>query len=293
MPDQTRNLNSVTDFTGTLDSNDRIIMTDNKASLKALTTAILGKAMIEGYTGSSLAGSSQSVKSAIDGLNSELTLTGGYNYAESFSSAEILGSKLDALLNAQSSYVIGCYRLSCTASFGVFQNGYDYYVQMTRANSLNFVMAEFTPIDNALIKILGKRRTEGWSFELAPSRTEINTLNSKIPTIVTDASDTITATGCTVDKVYIVRVGAVLYASIRFTTTEDIAISSLILDGFPRALTNYTGAQNVRLYDHTSERFFDAQITHSDGASKSYLSSMEAIPSGHQIRGTFSYIASF
>lgn len=185
MPDQTRNLNSVTDFTGTLDSNDRIIMTDNKASLKALTTAILGKAIVEGYTGSSLAGSSQSVKSAIDGLN------------------------------------------------------------------------------------------------------------SKIPTIVTDASDTITATGCAVNKVYIVRVGAVLYASIRFTTTEDIAISSLILDGFPRALTNYTGAQNVRLYDHTSERFFDAQITHSDGASKSYLSSMEAIPSGHQIRGTFSYIASF
>lgn len=75
MPDQTRNLNSVTDFTGTLDSNDRIIMTDNKASLKALTTAILGKAMIEGYTGSSLAGSSQSVKSAIDGLNSNMADT--------------------------------------------------------------------------------------------------------------------------------------------------------------------------------------------------------------------------
>ena len=72
MPDQTRNLNSVTDFAGTLDSNDRIIMTDNKASLKALTTAILGKAMIEGYTGSSLAGSSQSVKSAIDNLNSNI-----------------------------------------------------------------------------------------------------------------------------------------------------------------------------------------------------------------------------
>lgn len=71
MPDQTRNLNSVTDFAGTLDSNDRIIMTDNKASLKALTIAILGKAMVEGYTGSSLAGASQSVKAAIDALNNK------------------------------------------------------------------------------------------------------------------------------------------------------------------------------------------------------------------------------
>ncbi len=81
MPDQTRNLNSVTDFAGTLDSNDRIIMTDNKASLKALTTAILGKAIIEGYTGSSLAGASQSVKSAIDSLNSKQAgaNAGGHN----------------------------------------------------------------------------------------------------------------------------------------------------------------------------------------------------------------------
>lgn len=139
----------------------------------------LGEYIINRAT-ANLAGSTQTLASAISALNSNLTLTGGYNYAESFSSAETLGSKLDALLNAQSSYVIGCYRLSCTASFGVFQNGYDYYVQMARASSLNFVMAEFTPIDNGLIKILGKRRIEGWSFELAPSRTEINTLNSKL-----------------------------------------------------------------------------------------------------------------
>lgn len=81
MPDQTRNLNSVTDFAGTLDANDRIIMTDNKASLKALTTVILGKAMIEGYTGSSLAGSNQSVKAAIDGLNSNIIPKHGWNVA--------------------------------------------------------------------------------------------------------------------------------------------------------------------------------------------------------------------
>ena len=79
MPDQTRNLNSVTDFAGTLDSNDRIIMTDNKASLKALTTAILGKAIIEGYTGSSLAGASRSVKAAVDSLDSKLSPLLGYD----------------------------------------------------------------------------------------------------------------------------------------------------------------------------------------------------------------------
>lgn len=91
MPDQTRNLNSVTDFAGTLDSNDRIIMTDNKASLKALTTAILGKAMIEGYTGSSLAGSSQSVKSAIDTLNSNLPYVGTGTIASAIASKVTAG----------------------------------------------------------------------------------------------------------------------------------------------------------------------------------------------------------
>jgi len=135
----------------------------------------LGEYIINRAT-ASLAGSTQTLASAISALNTKLTLTGEYNSSESFSSAETLGSKLDALLSAQSLYFIGCYRLSCTASFGVFQKGYDYCVQMARASSLNFVIAEFTPIDNGLIKILGKRRTEGWSFELAPSRSEMDTV---------------------------------------------------------------------------------------------------------------------
>lgn len=149
----------------------------------------LGEYIINRAT-ASLAGSTQTLASAISALNSKLTLTGEYNYAESFSSAETLGSKLDELLNAQSSYGIGCYRLSCTASFGVFQNRYDYCVQMTRASSLSYVIAEFTPIDNGLIKILGKRRTEGWSFELAPTRAEMDNLRSSLGPIVKETAST-------------------------------------------------------------------------------------------------------
>lgn len=129
---------------------------------------------------SSLAGQSQTIADAFTTMNNALTMVAKYDGAATFSSKETLSTVLDGLLNTQESYRIGCYRLTCTAAFDSFSSGYDYCAQLTRAGSINYCIAELTPIDDGLVKILGKRKSTGWTFEVAPSRDEITALHSKI-----------------------------------------------------------------------------------------------------------------
>lgn len=164
MPDQTRNLNSVTDFAGTLDSNDRIIMTHNKASLKALTTAILGKAMIEGYTGSSLAGSSQSVKDAIDSLNSKLFKQLGANLSDEVFNA----------LTADGLYVGYIPTTSCPCK----QQWAYINVKSLSANA-NDVIQEVVGITSAITCTRMKSSGTWGNWVLAPTRAEVDALNRK------------------------------------------------------------------------------------------------------------------
>lgn len=161
MPDQTRNLNSVTDFTGTLDSNDRIIMTDNKASLKALTTAILGKAMIEGYTGSSLAGSSQSVKSAIDGLNSKTDLVLRYTSGGIDGNTCADGCIVSSAVSGHSNLAKNDER--CVV------------ITYTLVSNVRKIQTQYTMTDIYRRTLGGS----GWtSWERLPSREEVDELNS-------------------------------------------------------------------------------------------------------------------
>lgn len=167
MPDQTRNLNSVPDFTGTLDSNDRIIMTDNKASLKALTAANLGKAMIEGYTGSSLAGASQSVKSAIDALNSN-TLQGSRG-----------ANKNPDAYTAIGYYYNSGYEITLTGL--PTKTGYLYVLPLSDVSG--YVKQIFMPYNSNNMAIRTQYNDGSgakWTdWELLPERAEITALNNK------------------------------------------------------------------------------------------------------------------
>ena len=96
---------------------DYIMGIGSSAEYKALVSAV-AKKIVEDYTGSSLAGSSQSVKAALDGLNSNLATT---YFAKV--SGNISTSNIDSFTTAgiYSGYieVIGILGLSTGNSYGL------------------------------------------------------------------------------------------------------------------------------------------------------------------------------
>ena len=88
----------------------RVVGSDN-ASYKQLVSDV-AKKIIENYTGSSLAGSSQSVKSALDSLNSKIhTIDHEFKVAGGWTSGRVLGSRVAQVSTAVSlsstQYILG------------------------------------------------------------------------------------------------------------------------------------------------------------------------------------------
>ena len=79
----------------TIDNNDQIFISDDGVALKKISYTDLAKAIIEQYNASQLAGSAQSVKSALDALNSKSVgnNAGGHN---SIFRGKSLGSSVTA-----------------------------------------------------------------------------------------------------------------------------------------------------------------------------------------------------
>lgn len=140
-------------------------------------------------------------------------------------------------------------------------------------------------------QIITEYNTQTLAGSAQSVKSALDALNSKMPNIAQDISNTLSAVNCTVERAYSARVGVVMFVALRFTTTEEIRRDMQFINGLPKAFSNYTGLQNIRLYDFTSGKCFDAYVSHSDGANTSGIFAVEDIPSGHQIRGTFSYIA--
>ena len=81
-----------------------------------------------------------------------------------FSSEATLETLITTLAAAQDAYKERKYKISCTSAFGVFNSGYDYCTTIYRASSTTYINVEMSPIDNGLIKIVGKNRN-GWAWE--------------------------------------------------------------------------------------------------------------------------------
>lgn len=219
MPDQTRNLNSVTDFTGTLDSNDRIIMTDNKASLKALTTAILGKAMVEGYTGSSLAGANQSVKSAVDALNSNT-----YSFT--------LGTRFSGTIDFDTLTTVGNYYCdgNVTATNGP-ENSIlgTIKVEHSVGHDDNYLIQTYRSArdDKSIYRRI--RNNGNWrSWGKLATRDEVDALNSKF---VSENTGLTAASNVTLSNAYHREAGSIVLYHFVITTTAAITRDTDLVTG--------------------------------------------------------------
>ena len=69
-----KNINTSTSATA-IASGDSLLVSKSNTTLQKIDYNLLAKAIIEQYTGSTLAGSAQSLKSALDALNSKWQLT--------------------------------------------------------------------------------------------------------------------------------------------------------------------------------------------------------------------------
>ena len=74
-----KNVNTVTAATAVA-AGDSLLVSKSNTTLQKIDYNLLAKAIIEQYTGSTLAGSAQSLKSALDALNSNLKIIYGTSY---------------------------------------------------------------------------------------------------------------------------------------------------------------------------------------------------------------------
>lgn len=78
-----------------ISNSDFVRAVTSAGASRRITVANLAKQIVEGYAGSSLAGSSQSVKSAIDSLNSNFTL---YDDTTATDASELCLAKFNAVV---------------------------------------------------------------------------------------------------------------------------------------------------------------------------------------------------
>lgn len=139
---------------------------NRKFSLSGLANYFLNKFKM------TLGGSSQTVKSAIDTLNSKL-----YNYIGSFNSLSALETALDTLggtVTERGSQNLSFY---INTAFGLFSTSiYVGYMTKTGTNRYQLLMSE----NASNRKIYATKTANGWVWEIAPMRSEIDTLNSKM-----------------------------------------------------------------------------------------------------------------
>ncbi len=120
----------------------RVVGSDNNA-YKQLVSDV-AKKIIENYTGSSLAGSSQSVKSALDALNSKLTALGAIAGGSTKSLTVASGSRaLVALLGADDS-AMGIFTVSSTSGGVITRLGLGELSHITDSTERNTLILENT-----------------------------------------------------------------------------------------------------------------------------------------------------
>ena len=110
---------------GSMSSSDKFV-TDNGTTVTKIDYNALAKAIIEQYTGSSLAGSAQSVKAALDALNSNsggVTFTSTTVNASGQTAISVPSNYRGVLFtSASSSACNGVYMVFCTGSGTITMN---------------------------------------------------------------------------------------------------------------------------------------------------------------------------
>jgi len=126
---------------------------------RRVTVANLAKAIIEQYTGSSLAGSAQSVKAALDALNSNMTI----ETLQDCGSLTDISNALNTKLGTMASHSIAQIRFAATASFAPFASGSTYLGELRKTASTTYSCVIFYGL-GARSMIFGYKTASGWSF---------------------------------------------------------------------------------------------------------------------------------
>lgn len=135
----------------TITQSDLIRAVTAAGASRRITVANLAKAIIENYTGSSLAGSSQSVKAALDSLNSKLLVGVGVSIPEN--------SDLNDFKTPGIYRISGTSVASSTANIPKSQAGK--LIVMNTSNA-NYIIQEYQPY-NAINEVYRRRHTDSWS----------------------------------------------------------------------------------------------------------------------------------
>jgi len=146
----------------TISSADQILMVNGSAAAR-IDYNVLAKAIIEQYAGSTVAGSAQSVKAALDALNSNKVGKGG-----------LLTSSLDAM------FTPGIYWVRKAQASGV-QPVYDFYMLVVESTGYSDTATQIAyNMDNAVSssRIYANGNWSAW--ERTPTRAEVDELNSKL-----------------------------------------------------------------------------------------------------------------
>lgn len=247
----------------------RVVGSDN-VSYKQLVSDV-AKKIIETYTGSTLAGSARSIQTAFSAT------VAGKGTLTSIASDTVIINKEPGMyqvqLSADSSYLPSRYGL------------------LTIDFNSNYGVATFYLTNGDTYRRVFSRNNNSWygAWTKLPTRAEIDALNSNLT--VKDIKSKLSSSVATIQAAYSQRIGNVVIVQLRFTLTSAVAPHTDVISGFDRSNSNYSGINSFSLYDNTAEEFFGAQVTHLDGSTTESLRTLSSLASGHNIRGTFMYIA--
>lgn len=126
---------------------------------RRVTVANLAKAIIESYTGSSLAGGNQSVKAALDALKSNMTI----ETLQDCGSLTDISNALTTKLGTMGNNSIAQIRFAATASFAPFVSGSTYLGELRKTASTTYSCVILYGL-GARTMIFGYKTASGWSF---------------------------------------------------------------------------------------------------------------------------------
>jgi len=153
---------------GNLSSSDYFV-TDNGTVTAKIDYTKLAKAIVEQYSGSTLAGSAQTLQSALNGLN---TKTKWYTiYAESYSTKSALLARFDEIMD-NGAGVYSAYIVAAQAAL-LGLPSHAFYVRLT-CNSTSFRVAEFLDAPASGQYVMRKTSGTWGDVETLPSRAEMN-----------------------------------------------------------------------------------------------------------------------
>lgn len=255
--------------------------TDNGTQTTKIDYTALAQAIIEQYNASTLAGSAQSVKAALDGLDGDkLDLKAGTAITSGTdvntlqtpgtyfcSSASIAAS----LSNIPSQATAVGFRLD------VARNGYntDNYLTQTLVGVIYGLSTEY-------VRGMSVQGTWG-EWQKAPTRAEVDALTPTEITGITSAYGTVDA------KCY--KMGKVVVLAARLTVTSDISANQDVITGIPvmATVTNYTP---VPVWDDTSKTSLTLAIKrNASSGNNGAFYTRSAIASGASIRISTAYCA--